>query len=395
MAVYKRGDVWWYRFVWNGVEVRQSTKQGNKRIAEQIEAAHKTSLAKGEVGLREAKKSPSLREFAQGEFMAHIRNHFEAKPATQTYYAAGVRSIIGHSKLAVMPLDEIRADDIHEFIQHLKGFDFEISTMNRKLQVLRRVFKLAQEWERTSRVLPMIRLLPGEKRRERVLSYQEETAYLKAAQEVGDAILEAYTEALGGVRATQRGQEPITPKDPYALLHLGLVLCDCGLRPEEAYRLRWEEYRDGALHIRHGKTASARRVIPVTERTRAALEMRRAQFAGGDWIFPALTKLGPVGQSTLKKQHARACALASVEKFVPYTFRHTRLTRWAEVMDPYTLAHLAGHSDFATTKRYVHPREETIREAMRKAEEVQTQHKFRHSDQAGSFGGKGPGPVIN
>lgn len=96
MAVYKRGDVWWYRFVWNGVEVRQSTKQGNKRIAEQIEAAHETSLAKGEVGLREAKKSPSLLTFAQGEFMAYISNHFEAKPAIQTYYAAGVRSIVGH-----------------------------------------------------------------------------------------------------------------------------------------------------------------------------------------------------------------------------------------------------------------------------------------------------------
>ena len=395
MAVYKRGDVWWYRFVWNGVEVRQSTKQGNKRIGEQIEAARKTSLAKGEVGLRDAKVSPMLREFADGRFMDHIRSHFAAKPKTVSYYADGPKAIKGFPELGNLRLDEIRAEDIHKFVQHLKTFDFEISTVNRRLQALRRIFKLAEEWEATTRALPKVRLLPGEKRRERVLSYQEESAYLKAAQEVGDATLEGYREALRGVRATQRGQEPITPKDPYALLHLGLVLCDCGLRPEEAYRLRWEEYRDGALHIRHGKTASARRVIPVTERTRAALEMRRAQFAGGDWIFPALTKLGPVGQSTLKKQHARACALASVEKFVPYTFRHTRLTRWAEVMDPYTLAHLAGHSDFATTKRYVHPREETIREAMRKAEEVQTQHKFRHSDQAGSFGGKGPGPVIN
>ncbi len=29
-------------------------------------------------------------------------------------------------------------------------------------------------------------------------------------------------------------------------------------------------------------------------------------------------------------------------------------------MDPYTLAYLAGHSDFSTTKRYVHPQTETV-----------------------------------
>ena len=37
-------------------------------------------------------------------------------------------------------------------------------------------------------------------------------------------------------------------------------------------------------------------------------------------------------------------------------------------MDPYTLAYVAGHSDFATTKRHVHPRMETIRAAMEKVQ---------------------------
>ncbi|MES1260550.1 MAG: hypothetical protein ABUS49_02350 [Acidobacteriota bacterium] len=42
------------------------------------------------------------------------------------------------------------------------------------------------------------------------------------------------------------------------------------------------------------------------------------------------------------------------------------LTRWAEHMDPYILAYLAGHSDFGMTKRYVHPQKATIRKAMEK-----------------------------
>lgn len=37
MALYKRGGVWWFEFVFNGERIRASTKQGNRRTAEQIE----------------------------------------------------------------------------------------------------------------------------------------------------------------------------------------------------------------------------------------------------------------------------------------------------------------------------------------------------------------------
>ena len=62
MAVYKRGRVWWYKFTGRGEPIRESTKQTNKRIAEKIEPAHKSSLAKGEVGLRDRKQVPTLRD---------------------------------------------------------------------------------------------------------------------------------------------------------------------------------------------------------------------------------------------------------------------------------------------------------------------------------------------
>ena len=51
MSIYKRGRIYWYKFMWNGETVRESTKQGNDRVARQMEAAHRTSLAKGEVGI--------------------------------------------------------------------------------------------------------------------------------------------------------------------------------------------------------------------------------------------------------------------------------------------------------------------------------------------------------
>lgn len=49
----KNSNRWWYKFVWNGELIGESTKQTNKRTAEQMEAAHKAALAKGEVGIRD------------------------------------------------------------------------------------------------------------------------------------------------------------------------------------------------------------------------------------------------------------------------------------------------------------------------------------------------------
>jgi hypothetical protein len=42
-----------------GCHGRESSKQGNDKVARQMEAAHRTSLAKGEVGTRERKAAPS------------------------------------------------------------------------------------------------------------------------------------------------------------------------------------------------------------------------------------------------------------------------------------------------------------------------------------------------
>jgi len=79
MAIYKRGcdkkgpdttcskcgkrgscGVYWYKFMWQGKLIRESTKQGNDKVARQMEAAHRTSLAKGEVGIREKKRAPTF-----------------------------------------------------------------------------------------------------------------------------------------------------------------------------------------------------------------------------------------------------------------------------------------------------------------------------------------------
>jgi integrase len=275
MAVYKRGRVWWYKFTWNGEPIRESTKQGNKRIAEQIESVRKGQLAKGEVGIRDRAPVPSLEEFARRDFLPYVESRFVDKPTTRSYYLVQTAHLVEYKPLATSALDSISREIIAGFVEKQRQAKYEISSINRALQVLRRMLHVAVEWGNVEKAPVTVRLIPGERRRELVLSDEEEVAYLNAAGEIGDSIVEAFARALEGIRATQRGEEPVKPRDPYLLRDVATALLDCGLRPEECHRMRWEHVRKDTVYIPHGKTASARREIPMSERLAAVLKARR------------------------------------------------------------------------------------------------------------------------
>src|SRR5271166_6001557 len=112
MAVYKRGRVWWYKFTWKGEAIRESTKQTNKRVAEQIEAAHKTSLAKGEVGIRDRKPTVTIRQFAIRDFLPFCRSTFAAKAKTLGYYENGTARLLEYPAVADESLDTMTTEKI-------------------------------------------------------------------------------------------------------------------------------------------------------------------------------------------------------------------------------------------------------------------------------------------
>jgi integrase len=330
-----------------------------------------------------------LKDFAEQDFEPFIESRFKNKLRTLEYYKNGIKNLTGFATLAASPLDMITQAKIAAFVTKRREAGLKVTSINRQLEVLRRMLKLATEWGKVDRALPKVEMLPGENHRDRVLTADEEERYLDGTTAVGEAIQQAYLSALEGIRAVMRGQQPIEPADAFLLRDVATVLLDCGLRPDECFRLRWEHVRDGALHIPFGKTANARRTIPLTSRLAALMEMRRAA-ATGPWVFPAPTRSGHMEKSTLKKQHPKAYRMAKVTAFSLYTFRHTCLTRWAEYMDPFTLAYLAGHSDFSTTRRYVHPQAETVRAAMERGRSARGRHNSGHSDENAAVSQKAP-----
>src|SRR6266536_133294 len=336
MSIYKRGDVYWYKFMWSGQVIRESTKQGNDKVARQMEAAHRTSLAKGEVGIREKRAAPILSEFCEKRFEPWVKSTTAAKTWLD-FYRVGLRAIREYRPLSNLKLDEITSEHAAEFAPHRRGQKggLQVSTVNSSLRVLRRVLRQGAEWGLLQTV-PRIKMLPGERHRERVLGFEEEARYLASASE--------------------------------PLASIATVLADTGMRPEECYRLRWEAItwvngRNGSLLVTHGKTKAARRVLPFTPRVKSVL-LARLEKAGRPeegWVWPALAKSGHVEPCSLKRQHRRALRLSKVRQFVLYSLRHTFLTRLGESgCDAWTLARIAGHSSIAISARYVHPSEDAV-----------------------------------
>jgi integrase len=382
MSIFKRGNIYWYHFLDEGQHVQKSTGQGNPRIARQIEAAHKTRLAK-QRDAREAAKArmkcsevllcaecekwfnadvarrqdehtfcggscvtdwtkrhtqiPTLADFLDNRFEPWARTTFE-KPSPRTWrgwYRTQIANIRAYAPLAGLKLDCITGESTADYAAYLQTKGWQPSSVNSSLRVLRRCLRLAVEWGVTQ-TSPKIKLLRGEHHRDRVVTPDEERKYLAAASEL--------------------------------LADFAVVLLDSGMRPEENARLLWESVswdagNNGILQVTHGKTAAARRMLPLSPRVRAILE-RRWQAAGKPvegWLWTADTASGHLEPSTVKKQHQRALRLSNVRPFVLYSLRHTFLTRLgAAGCDAWTLARIAGHSSIAMSARYVHPNADTV-----------------------------------
>jgi integrase len=348
MAVYKRGGVWWYKFKFDGESVRETTKQTNKRVAEQIEAARKTALAKGEVGLEERKHIPTLKAFGP-QFTSAIETRCASKPATIGFYKDKLKRLLEFNKLASARLDRIDESLIESYAQRRtrtisrRGKAMSPASVNRELATLRRLLRLACDWKLISRV-PRIRLLRGERNREFVLAHADEKTYLSAL------------------------------KQP--LQDVAVLLLDTGLRIGEVLTLEWtdvhlhpaKDAKHGYLTVRAKNAKNSRtRNIPLTDRAAEILKAQSPARSGYVFHRPDGSQLC---QTWLNQQHSAVReSLELPEDFVPHSLRHTFGTRMGEAgADAFTIMRLMGHSTVTVSQRYVHPSPESMENAVSRLE---------------------------
>lgn len=335
MLFKKKGSkIWRYRFEWDGATIDKSSRLTNKEEARKIESAHRTRLAKGEVGLVDKPPVPTIAEFAE-RFLAHVRDAKADKPATVVFYERRTKSLLADKILSQLPMDSITSEHISGYAGRMRKRNFEVTTINRDLATLRRMTKLLAEWDDVP--CRKVTLLEGENGRDRVVTEEEEAAYLALA-------------------------EPL-------LRNISIVIIDCGCRPEEVHQLTWGQYdkKEGTLSIYRGKGSGSRRTVDVTPRV---AELFASLPRTSHYAFPAPTKTGHISADSYKLQHKKALKESKVPFFVTYSLRHTAITRLALTgIDPAALQYFAGHKSLATTMKYVHMAADAIRKRIRDARE--------------------------
>jgi integrase len=341
MSVFLRNGVYHYRFMHKGIVVRRSTKQSNHRIAEQMESVHKTARAKGEAGLGEKPICPTLREFLTERIRPWSAKR---KTTTSRWFRDGVNPLLSYKPFCNLHLDEITSESISDYAAHRQSLDLAIGSINRELRVLRRCLRLAVEWGVIT-LSPKVRMAGSEVRRERVVHEDEFARYLACASPL--------------------------------LADVAMILNETGLRPDECHRLEWPDIdlRNNRLLVRFGKTAAARRRLPLTRNVRSVLETRW-QVAGEPetgFVFPSATKTGHIDHSTTKKQHRAALKSSRVRPFVLYSLRHSFATRIAPHVDAWTLCKIMGWASLSVAMTYVHPDEKRVLD-------VFSGHEFGHTE---------------
>jgi len=225
MSIYKRGEIYWYKFMWQGKLIRESTKQGNDKVARKMESAHRTALAQGLVGIREKKPVPTLREFLEKDFIPFVKAKHSVKLATVKYYSVGAQ-MLSKSAAGGLRIDEVSDQHAQQFAAqrtHLSP-----SYVNRGLRTLRRALNLAFEWGKLERSVK-IHVAAGERQRDRVLSPDEVERYLAAC--------------------------------PQPWRDCATIMVEEGMRPGEVFALKWShllfDRSGGLIQIVAGKSKAA------------------------------------------------------------------------------------------------------------------------------------------
>jgi integrase len=359
MAIYKKRGMYWYNFWWNGVHIQKSTNQGNAKVARQIESAHKTKLAKGEMGLHDPKPVPTFKQ-AMEEFLEWAKAEHPNHPATAERYRVSSVSLLKYFRERM--LDQIAPEDIEKFKAYrrkqknpqtktyIKG-----STINRDLACLKALYNYHIRCDvRIDNPVKKVKFLEEEQEMY-VLSYQEQNIYLAQCSQ--------------------------------PLKDVAVIMLETGMRPEEIYRIQIKNIHldRGYLFNPHGKTKAAKRKVRLNRKAREVIKIRVKEIAklGSLWLFPSpddhrkhVVKLNNAHYGALRRSKLR---------FRIYDLRHTWATRAAmSGIDLVTLAAMLGHSKINMVMRYAHPTDQHQASAAEKLEKFNLERELEEIKATGA-----------
>ena len=355
MSLYRRGNVWWYKFRFYGQLIRDSAKTNSKTLARDAERARRRELETAVNRIPRRERMPlfkvGAREWLQTKGALAEKSLVRYKGCVQNltdHFGGRLVCDIGPQDIANYQRKRLTADKSHR-------------TVNYEVGALRGIMKHFGLWGPIS---DRVNSLPERHDVGRAISFEDEEKLIVAAQQSRSA----------------------------ALLPLLALSLDSGLRASEVRALHrrdlnlvWQAgvITSAEIVVPKSKTdAGTGRVIPLTRRACAVLTMWLSRFPSADpesYVFPwhrvGLSGNGrtpaisgvdlsrPMG--SWKTAWKTACKKAGV-KYRWHDSRHTFVSRLAEnpTVSEETIRALAAHVSQRMLQRYSHIRLQAKRAAI-------------------------------
>jgi integrase len=340
VSLYKRGDVWWYKFRFAGQVIRESSKSESKTVAKDAERARRREL-EGSFNRISRPRTAQLFSSAAESWLTTKIAHLS--PRSVIIERANLKHI--NPYFGKMLLCDVAADDIARYQAERLEQGAAAKTINLEIGTLRAILRKNRLW---ASIQPDVRMLRSREDVGRAISREEE-----------DALLEA-------CRASRSR----------SLFPAVLIALNTCMRYSELRLLRWEQVNlhSCTLTVGHSKTESgAGRVLPLNDRAVAILGFWASLFPSREpshFIFPA-ERYGasgdgvpvvyesdpsrPIGRWKEAWETAKARAGVSC-RF--HDLRHTGCTRMLEAGVPFSVvATIMGWSPSTTvrmSRRYGH-----------------------------------------
>ena len=230
------------------------------------------------------------------------------------------------------PISEIQNTEIMSYVLYMKRQGKSNGTINRKLALLSKIMRKAQELGLIIQA-PIIHKLRENQGRLRYLSVDEENTMLEYLKQEKD--LTAY----------------------YAVI----VLIDTGIRTGELQKLTFENVdyiagKNGTITLLDTKNGE-NRSVPLTFRAKSALVALESLSKDDRHYVPQTPQWLRYTWERVKKH----MQLENDTEFVPHCLRHTCASRLVQRGAPlYVVAKWLGHKTLVTTKRYAHLRPDDL-----------------------------------
>ena len=352
---------WHFNFSWKGVSYRLSLdRECGQHIDSKTKAVTEAERLRGEIrkgvfGTAVVRES-SFRQFA--DVWRERRGSQLANPQYDGYRLDRINSFTLPSidppvNFGDKPLDAITTDDIEAFRDARKAAGRSAVTVNHDLKLLRKMFNWGIRKgyvERTPFKIgtePAITLQKEIPRSRRFETEEDEQRLLDAANPQLRAVI--------------------------------IAILDTACRPGEILSLQWRdvnlERRELMVQAVKSKTRTAR-MIPISSRLAAVLEMRRLDPAGKPFPPEAYAFGNTVGERSTSVRTAweNARDAAGLPGLQLRDLRHEAGSRFDEAGVPINyVSKLLGHADLTTTTRYLNINRRGLHRAMHQLEAHRTE----------------------